>query len=67
MYQDTFKLCMCCGDIFNAETGEQVDIPLSELPADIALDRLLIKNGVLKQHPESSRKKSSKGKRFYEL
>jgi hypothetical protein len=53
----TFKLCMCCGEIFNVDTGKYVNIPLSELPADIALDRLLIKNGVLKQNPEVKRKK----------
>lgn len=52
----THRLCLCCGAIQDMKTGDIVDFPLDKLPADIALRKIFIDNGVLARHPRKKGK-----------
>jgi hypothetical protein len=52
----THRICLCCGMIQDMETGAIVDFPLDKLPAEIALKKMFIDNGVLARHPRKKGK-----------
>jgi len=59
--RDDIYFCPDCQQFHNARDSRVVDIPLTELPAEVTLDILLLKNGVLRRNPPNGDGKASKG------
>jgi hypothetical protein len=44
--RDDIYLCTCCCQFFNVNTRERVDVPYTEMPAELAME-LMINRAVL--------------------
>lgn len=54
--RDDIYLCLDCYNFHDAKTHEIVDVPYSEMPADLAIELMKRRNGVLYRHPRMKRK-----------
>lgn len=62
--QELLKICMCCGRIYDENNHEILDINLSDLPAEIAITKLIADNGVTYRKPKRERIDERKKKRY---
>jgi hypothetical protein len=62
--QEVMKICMCCGKIFDESNIEVTDINLSDLPAEIAIAKLIAENGVTYRKHRRQRFDKRKKKRY---
>jgi uncharacterized protein (UPF0371 family) len=56
-YRDDIYLCLDCYNFHDIKTDKVVHVPYSEMPADLALELMKRRNGVLYRHPPTKRKK----------
>jgi hypothetical protein len=42
----SYKICMCCGTVYDGLTMKMEHLSLSEMPADIAIHVLSVRHGV---------------------
>jgi hypothetical protein len=60
-FRNDIYLCCCCLEFKDNETNEIVDVPYSEMPAELALELMTRRSGVLYRHPKMKQKKQHKG------
>jgi hypothetical protein len=54
--RDDIYLCTCCHQFFNMKTRERVDVPYTEMPAELVMEFMisrasLVNKNVKKKHP----------------
>lgn len=49
--RDDIYLCEECWQFHNLKTDKVVDVPYTEMPADLAVFLMMKRSGVLKRHP----------------
>jgi hypothetical protein len=57
MQRNDIYLCSCCLSFYNELTGKHVDVPYSEMPADLAVELMIQRNGMLLKHPKTKQKR----------
>jgi hypothetical protein len=65
--REDIYLCVDCGFFYRCDNDEHVDVPLSEIPADLAIDVLFIRKGRTKPpHGYAAKRirRNRKGKGF---
>jgi hypothetical protein len=61
--QELFKICDCCGRIFDSNDREVLGVNLTDLPAEIAIRKLIAENGLTYKQPKQKRVDKRKKKR----
>jgi hypothetical protein len=62
--QEVLKICECCGKIYDESGQELLGVNLSDLPADIAITKLIAEKGVTYRKPKRQRFDKRKKKRY---
>lgn len=61
--RDDIYLCMDCGFFYRCSDDKLMDIPLSEIPAELAIDVMCIRNGATKPHHKYTSQRVRRNKR----
>jgi hypothetical protein len=62
--QEVLTICDCCGSIHDESGNEIQNVNLSDLPAEIAITKLIAENGVTYRKPKRKRVDERKKKRY---
>jgi hypothetical protein len=57
MQRPDIYLCSCCLEFYNELTNQKVDVQYWEMPADLALELMTQRNGMLLKHPKTKQKR----------